>query len=104
MLAYVRKARAMKSNGIDRAAVGQRLDALRRTVDLNRITFAAHIGLDSSSYTKIVRGDIGLSSEVAFRTAQKFGVTMDFIYRGDLSGVPETYRAAVLKYLGGQTV
>lgn len=87
----------------DPKMVGQRLDALREALGIeDQQDFAVMIGIDPSSYTKVKNGRKPLKSDVAYRAAERFGVTMDFFYRGRLADMDETLRATIVKILGGQ--
>lgn len=83
--------------------VGKRLRALRLSLGMEGKDFAEVIDVDPSSYSKIENGKKPLRSGMAFRAAERFGVSMDFIYRGDLSRMPADQRAAILSHLGGHT-
>lgn len=76
--------------------VGPRVTAIRLTVKLSKAQFADAVGVDRSSYTKIERGDAGLDIAVGERIAVLYGFGLDFIYRGDLSDVPQNHRAALM--------
>lgn len=88
---------------IDPVRVGARLEALRAAVAMSQGDFAAVIGVDPSSYTKIKKGAKPLHSDMAYRVALRFGVSMDFLYRGVLSDLPEALRQSIIANLGGQT-
>lgn len=84
---------------IDMAGVGRRLEALRHALDLSRKDFADSFGLDPSSYTKTVDGEKQLRSEAAYVIAERWNVSMDYIFRGRLADLPEHLRESVLKHL-----
>lgn len=86
---------------IDMAGVGRRLEALRLALDLSRKDFASSFGLDPSSYTKTADGEKQLRSEAAFAIAERWDVSMDYIFRGRLIGLPEDLRDAILSNLNG---
>lgn len=88
---------------IDPVRVGRRLEALRSALDMPQNDFSAVIGVDPSSYTKIKKGAKPLHSDMAYRVSLRFGVSMDYLYKGDVSSLPESLRQAVLASLGGQT-
>lgn len=88
----------------DPILVGRRLEALREAVGIKELkVFAASIGLDNSSYTKIAAGNKPLQSIYAHRAAKRYGVTMDYFFDGSFAKMDDTLRAAIIKYLGGQT-
>lgn len=74
---------------IDLAAVGHRLEKLRIALDLNKGEFASSFGIDPSSYSKVIRGDKPLKADMAFEISEKWGVTMDYLYRGRLVDLPD---------------
>ena len=79
--------------------VGRRLEALRHALDLSRKDFANSFGLDPSNYTKTVDGEKQLRSEAAYAIAERWGVTMDYLFRGRLAELPEHLRESILKNL-----
>ncbi len=84
---------------IDMLGVGKRLEALRLALGLSRKEFSHSFGLDPSSYTKTADGEKQLRSEAGFAIAERWGVSMDYIYRGRLTGVPENLRETILSNL-----
>ena len=84
---------------IDLLGVASRVEAVRQVAALNRELFARSFGLDPSSYTKIIKGEKPLKSEHAFAIAEQWGVSMDFLYRGDLSQLGANMRASVIDAL-----
>jgi hypothetical protein len=98
---------ARKIPAIDMAGVATRLEAIRSAFDLSKDTFAKSFGIDPSSYTKMTnhispgREDRTkpLKSEHAFAIAERWGVSMDFIYRGDLSRIDDSIRAKLIAAL-----
>jgi len=98
-----RPTRGMKSRDklprIDMQSVGLRLEAMRHALDLSRKDFAVSFGLDPSSYTKTVDGEKQLRSEAAYVIAERWGVSMDYIFRGRLTDLPEHLRESILKHL-----
>lgn len=79
--------------------VARRLVALREAVALGPSEFADTVGIDRSSYSKIEAGKKALRSEMGFAIAERWGVSMDFLYRGVLSDLPEKYRTNILSHL-----
>lgn len=73
---------------IDPNAVAERLRILRIYYEKNQGEFADSIGLDRSSYSKIEQGKKPLKAEMAFAIAERWGVSMDYIYRGRLTELP----------------
>lgn len=73
---------------IDPLAVGERLVRLRHYHGVNQGEFADSVGIDRSSYSKIERGAKALKADMAFAIAERWGVSMDFLYRGRLDDLP----------------
>ena len=86
---------------MDLPGVGRRLEALRISLNLSRRDFANSFGLDPSSYTKTVDGEKPLRSQAGFAISEQWGVTMDYLYRGKLSDLPENLRESILNNLNG---
>lgn len=84
---------------IDNVAVGRRLEALRIATGLQKGPFADSVTIDASSYSKIIKGQKPFTSEMAFRAAERWGVSMDFFYRGSLDKIPSTWLASIMESL-----
>lgn len=76
--------------------VGPRVTALRITLGLSKAELADSIGLDRSTLTKIEKGEAGLDIAKGEAVASIYGFGLDFIYRGDVSDVPDRHRARLL--------
>jgi DNA-binding XRE family transcriptional regulator len=76
--------------------VGARITALRETLCLSKAEFADTIALDRSSLSKIEKGTAGLDIASGERIAVIYGFGLDFIYRGDLSDVPQNLRPQLM--------
>lgn len=73
---------------IDLATVGHRLEAVREALGLQKGEFAQSFDVDPSSYSKIIQGEKPLKADMAFIIAEKWGVSMDYLYRGRLNDLP----------------
>jgi transcriptional regulator with XRE-family HTH domain len=73
---------------IDLQNVGQRLEAVREALGLQKGEFAQSFDVDPSSYSKIIKGEKPLKADMAFMIAEKWGISMDYLYRGRLSDLP----------------
>lgn len=89
---------------IDTAGVATRLEALRNAHGLQKGEFAESFGLDPSSYSKVI-GDHKkpLKLEYGYVIASIWGVTMDYLYRGDLSRIEEPLRSKIRANLSEAT-
>jgi transcriptional regulator with XRE-family HTH domain len=79
--------------------VARRLQALRLTLGMNRADFADAIGVDRSSYTKIENGNKPLLPHTAYRIYHLYGVDMNYLYLGQVGGVPSRLSSALMMYL-----
>jgi transcriptional regulator with XRE-family HTH domain len=68
--------------------IGQRLRALRNSLDMDQSSIAAMVGVTQAAWSQYERGRRQIDIEVAGNVATRFGVTLDWIYRGDPSGLP----------------
>lgn len=83
------------------AVVAHRLIALRQTLGMNKVEFAARIGIDKSSYTKIEKGDKPLQTAAAYKIWQLWGVDLNFIYLGQIGGLPQRLSSTIITHLNG---
>ena len=74
---------------LDPIEIGRRLLAIREAEEMQSGDFARSVGIDPSSYSKIEQGNKALKMEMGYVVAETYGVTMDYIYRGRLSDLPE---------------
>ncbi|WP_392338834.1 helix-turn-helix domain-containing protein [Loktanella salsilacus] len=74
---------------IDNQLVSERLETVREALGLSKGDFSKSMGLDPSSYSKIIKCEKPLKADHAALLSERWGVTMDFIYRGRLSDLPE---------------
>lgn len=77
--------------------VGPRVTALRETMGMSKAQLADSIGLDRSTLTKIEKGTMGLDIQRGETISYLYGFGLDFIYRGELSDVPDKYRERLLE-------
>ena len=80
---------------IDLHRVGLRLSAVRAASGLSSGDFARTVDIDPSSYSKIELGKKSLNADMGFRVSERWGVSMDFLYRGSLNGLPENILEAL---------
>lgn len=84
--------------------VAQRLVALRAALGLNKADFADIIGVDRSSYTKIEKGVKPLLPAAAYRIYELYGVDMNYVYLGQVGGVPSRLSKTVISHLNAETL
>ncbi len=82
-------------------AVGKRLYALRLHHDKTRAEFADSVQIDATSYGRIEKGLKPLKADMAYRIAERWGVSMDFLYRGRLTELPEPLANTLMQHLTG---
>lgn len=84
--------------------VAVRLRALREALAMNRADFADSLRINRSSYTLIEDGRKPLNHRMAFDVATRYGVTMDYLYRGVTSDrdLPEIHAQKIRALLMGQ--
>ena len=69
--------------------VGRRLLAICQALDMPRAYLADSIGLDRSSFTKMIQGKKPLLPTEAWKIYRLYRIDLNFIYCGHLDGVPE---------------
>ena len=80
-------------------AVGQRLTCLREHHQKTRAEFAESVRVDPTSYGRIEKGLKPLKADMAYRIAERWNVSMDFLYRGSLVGLPDNLADKVISNL-----
>jgi transcriptional regulator with XRE-family HTH domain len=69
-------------------AIGKRLRAFRETTKLSQKEFAARAGILDTTYNQYERGVSQPKVEYAYALCDTYGLTLDWIYSGDPSGMP----------------
>ena len=82
--------------------VAVRVQALRVSLGLTKAEFADAIDVDRSSYTKIEKGEKPLLPRTAYRIWQLYGVDMNYVYLGQIGGVPASLSKALMTHLKGK--
>jgi DNA-binding XRE family transcriptional regulator len=84
--------------------VALRLTALREALDLSRAQFADTVRINRSSYTLIEDGRKVLNHRMAYDISVRFGVSMDYIYKGQMSesDLPSNIAQSIRQRLMGQ--
>lgn len=70
--------------------IGRRLEALRGTTGMNAREFADFMGLNYTRYINWESGYRRLLPDDAIQFCERFGVTLDFIYRGIEAQLPHS--------------
>jgi transcriptional regulator with XRE-family HTH domain len=84
---------------IDLDGVAARLEAIRDVMNVGKSNFAESIGLDPSSYSKVISGQKPLKLDYGFALSEVWGVSIDFIYRGDFARLPDDMRRKMIARL-----
>lgn len=88
-----------KDSPSEPSRVAQRLEALFAAADVNRAEVADLIKLDRSSMTKVMKGEKPLKPEWAVKICELYGVSLDFLYRGQLRDLPPTLSKKIIAAL-----
>ena len=72
----------------DHNAIAARLRRLRQSADLSQAELCRKIDCAPNRWNQYEKGDRIITLEIADRLCDLFGVTLDWIYRGDQSGLP----------------
>lgn len=68
-------------------AIGQRLALTRQALGLQQNEFADRAGLAANTYNQFETGKNRPSVEAALALKDAYGMTLDWIYDGDMSGL-----------------
>lgn len=78
------------------AEIGARLLAVRRAMsDLNQKDWAEKNGFNQTQYNNWENGKRRIPVEAAERLCERYGLTLDFVYRGRRDGLPDNLRNVV---------
>jgi transcriptional regulator with XRE-family HTH domain len=81
-----------KDTGELRTDVGRRLRLTRTALNLDQQEFGTRAGMSQPQYNQYENGKRLLTLPSALLICSEYGLTLDWIYRGDPSGLP--YRIA----------
>jgi transcriptional regulator with XRE-family HTH domain len=68
--------------------IALRLRATREAVGMSQIELCRHVGIQPNAYNQWEKGHGRPSLEHAFKLVNALGITLDWIYLGNLDGVP----------------
>lgn len=74
---------------IDIEAIAARLQASREALGLNKREFCREAGIGESAYNLYENAKRPLTLVAAMQICERFGLTLDWLYRGDISGLPQ---------------
>lgn len=83
----------------DKAAIGARLQLTRQALRLTQTDFAENARIARSAYTQYENGGKRPSIENAISLCETYGLTLDWIFRGEMSGVEMRTARAILALL-----
>jgi len=87
--------RRMKSEGRSNEAIAERLEIIRAVKGLSQKDFVTPAGVNESTYSQYKRGTQAPDLEQANKLCDTWGLTLDWIYRGDNSGLDPNLRDAI---------
>lgn len=90
-----------KPEAFDFALVAPRLEAVRAALKLSKAEMAEVIEIDPSSYSKIIKGEKPLLPPQAWNLWHKYAVDLNFLYLGQIGGLPSYLSKAVMTHLTG---
>lgn len=68
--------------------VGQRLSAARRALGLSARAVCEAINIRPNTYSQWENGKALIDPMAATRLKERYGISLDYLYAGDLSGLP----------------
>lgn len=74
--------------GIDPKSIGQRIIAVRKAMNMTAADFARHVGFSTATLSNYETGYRRPELDKAMLLVQKTGMTLDYLYLGDASGLP----------------
>lgn len=78
----------MADGGRSLEDLGRRLDALIKAMKLNQTSFAHLVGVSQPALNNYLKGYRRPDLDVAINIQTKTGITLDWLYLGDRSGLP----------------
>lgn len=78
----------MADGGRSNSHIAMRLRALIEALSLNQTGFAQLVGISQPALNNYLKGNRRPEIDVAIAIQMKTGVTLDWIYLGDRSGLP----------------
>lgn len=81
---------------INSIEIGARLKALRLALGMSQVEFYTLAGIAQNAYSQYESGERLLTLPQAIKIREKFGVTLDWLFQGDVSGMPHALAAKIL--------
>lgn len=79
--------------------IARRLTAVREALGMSKSELADALGIDRSSYSKIEKGAKPMLPKDAYRLWQLFGVDLNYVYLGQVRGLPAELSSKVTTHL-----
>lgn len=79
----------LRNLGRSKRAVGKRLEMAREAMGLTQTEFARHLGKGQGTVSGWETAKKPLGLESALAVCDKFPLTLDYLYRGFTSGIPD---------------
>lgn len=73
---------------LETRAISRRLQQMQLALDLSAAALCRQTGLAQNRYSMYVTGQRRLSLGAAILICDHYGVTLDWLYRGNVSGLP----------------
>jgi transcriptional regulator with XRE-family HTH domain len=89
--------KAIRPRSID--AIAQRLIATREAFGLSQLEFAIRAGIPGNTYNQYERARSRPSLDFAVRLCEIYGLTLDWIYFGDIRGLRHDLAVSILNEL-----
>lgn len=84
-----------KTEGRDKAAVGARLKLTREALGKDQTEFATGADIARNTYNQYETGTNSVSLAIAHKMCDAYNLTLDWIYRGDQSGLKASLADAI---------
>jgi transcriptional regulator with XRE-family HTH domain len=78
-------------------SIGERLTLARKTIGRTQADFARQARVSNSAYNQYERGRKRPAVDQANRLCDAYQLTLDWIYRGDLRGLPEALHGRIIE-------
>lgn len=69
-------------------SIAKRLQMTREALELSKAELCRGIGCKHPRWSQYESGDRRITLEIADKLCEKYGVTLDWIYRGNMSALP----------------
>lgn len=88
----------MTDGGKSLEDIGRRIVALREALEMNQTGFAQMTGIKQNALANYEAGTRRPDLDQAYKLVAKTGVTLDWVYLGDRSGLPQRLLALIEEF------